>query len=133
VYGLSIQLLDQHPHIENRIEDWARFYILQVKQIQPSGPYMFIGFSNGGIIAFEMAKQMRESGEDVRLVAILDAILPKTFKKIGVVRKVKEQYKKWKRQGAYYFVRQVVQRLYYVGLAEQTVGLKISKSPFHTN
>ncbi len=114
VYGLSIQLLDQHPHIENRIEDWARFYILQVKQIQPSGPYMFIGFSNGGIIAFEMAKQMRESGEDVRLVAILDAILPKTFKKIGVVRKVKEQYKKWKRQGAYYFVRQVVQRLYYV-------------------
>ena len=114
VYGLSIQLLDQQSHVENRIEDWARFYNLQVKQIQPSGPYMFVGFSNGGLIAFEMAKQMRESGEDVRLVAILDTMLPKTFNKTGVVRKVKEQYKKWQRHGTYYFIRQVVQRLYYV-------------------
>ena len=114
VYGLSIQLLDQQPHVENRIEDWARFYILQVKQIQPSGPYLFVGFSNGGIIAFEMAKQMRESGEDVRLVAILDTILPKTFTKIGLARSVKERYKKWRRQGSYYFIRQVLQRTYYV-------------------
>ena len=114
VYGLSIQLLDQQSHVENRIEDWARFYNLQVKQIQPSGPYMFVGFSNGGLIAFEMAKQMRDSGEDVRLVAILDTMLPKTFNKTGVVRKVKEQYKKWQRQGTYYFIRQGVQRFYYV-------------------
>ena len=75
---------------------------------------MFVGFSNGGLIAFEMAKQMRDSGEDVRLVAILDTMLPKTFKKAGVVERAKERYKKCKKQGAYYFIRQGVQRFYYV-------------------
>ena len=113
VYGLSIQLLDKKPQVGNRVEDLARFYNREVKKIQPEGPYMFTGFSFGGLVAFEMARQMKESGEDVRLVALLESILPKMLKKTTLTRRVTEYYKNWKRQGTYSVMRQGLQRLYY--------------------
>ena len=112
-YGLSIQLLDKQPQIANRVEDLARFYISEVKKIQPVGPYMFIGFSFGGLVAFEMAKQMRESGKDVRLVVLVDSTLSTAFKKTGVIKRVKEHYKSWRKQGAFYLKQNIVLKFYY--------------------
>ncbi len=131
VYGLSIQLFDLQPQVENRVEDIARFYVLQVKKIQPEGPYMFVGFSNGGLIAFEMAKQMRESGEDVSLVALLDSILLLTFKKTDLVRRLKEHYKNWKREGSSYVKQKIVKRSYYIWLQKVTFLLFRIKSLYY--
>ena len=113
VYGLSIQLMDKRPLIDNRVESLARFYIHEVKQIQPDGPYMLIGFSFGGLVAFEMAKQMKECGEDVRLLAIVDATLFVRFKKTNLVRRVKEHYKNWKKYGKSYLRQNIILKVYY--------------------
>jgi thioesterase domain-containing protein len=59
-----------------RIETIASQYISSLKEIQPHPPYYLAGHSFGGLIAFEMARQLSVSNEKVALVAILDTAAP---------------------------------------------------------
>src|SRR5262249_49388895 len=72
VYGLqAVGLIDgQAPHAS--IEDMARAYIDALREVAPRGPYLLAGWSLGGIVAFEMARELRRSGHDVGLLALLD-------------------------------------------------------------
>lgn len=76
VYGLQARGLigDSAPH--ETIEDAAADYIAEIRQVQPSGPYLLSGFSGGGITAYEMAQQLRAAGEEVAVLALLDTPLP---------------------------------------------------------
>jgi thioesterase domain-containing protein len=47
-----------------------------VRRVQPVGPYHFVGFSFGGLVAYEMALQLRQQGEEVELVGMLDTWQP---------------------------------------------------------
>src|SRR5262249_8447788 len=47
-----------------------------VRGVQPAGPYFLGGFSFGGSVALEMAQQLRQRGERVGLLAILDHTPP---------------------------------------------------------
>jgi amino acid adenylation domain-containing protein len=51
-------------------------YLEAVRKVQPHGPYHLAGVSFGGVLAYELARLLRESGEEVRLLALLDPILP---------------------------------------------------------
>jgi amino acid adenylation domain-containing protein len=51
----------------------AAGYVAAVRAVQPRGPYLLGGWSVGGVIAYEMARQLRESGEEVALLALLDS------------------------------------------------------------
>lgn len=57
----------------DRIEDLASFFVEQIISVQPSGPYYLAGFCLGGIIAFEMARQLKSRGSNVGFVAVLDS------------------------------------------------------------
>ncbi|MCI0650339.1 MAG: SDR family NAD(P)-dependent oxidoreductase [Planctomycetes bacterium] len=61
---------DEPPH--NRFEDMARDYIAEIRMLQPHGPYFLGGFSGGGLTAYEIMRQLREAGEAVALLAMLD-------------------------------------------------------------
>ena len=54
----------------------AAHYIEALRQVQPRGPYFLGGWSFGGLVAFEMAQQLEKSGEEVALLAVLDAAAP---------------------------------------------------------
>jgi len=54
------------------IEDMAARYVAAIRSVRPEGPYLLGGSSMGGTVAFEMARQLSEQGEDVALVAMLD-------------------------------------------------------------
>ena len=54
------------------IEEMASYYIKEIQLIQPNGPYSLGGWSMGGVIAFEMAQQLKLQGQDVTLLAIID-------------------------------------------------------------
>jgi thioesterase domain-containing protein/acyl carrier protein len=56
--------------------DLAQLYVRQLRQVEPKGPYRLGGWSMGGLVAFEMARQLQEQGEAVALVALIDAVLP---------------------------------------------------------
>jgi amino acid adenylation domain-containing protein len=55
------------------IAEMAAHYIKELQTVQPTGPYLLGGHSLGGMIAFEMACQLSEQGEQVDLLALLDA------------------------------------------------------------
>jgi thioesterase domain-containing protein/acyl carrier protein len=68
-YGLQ-ELDGDEPYID--IAGTAGRYARALREVQPRGPYLLGGWSFGGIIAFEMANQLRECGQEVALLALLD-------------------------------------------------------------
>ena len=71
-YGLQARGVENQEEPHDRIDDMAAYYIDQIKRIQPTGPYNLAGYSFGGMVAYEMACQLRDQGEHVGLLAILD-------------------------------------------------------------
>ena len=68
LYGLQARALDGTTEFPASLRDMAADYIGQIKTVQPAGPYRLLGYSSGGIVAHEMAVQLREEGEDVAIV-----------------------------------------------------------------
>jgi amino acid adenylation domain-containing protein len=62
------------------IKEMAKLYIKEIKTIQPQGPYLLGGYSFGGLVAFEMARQFKEQGQEVSLLALLDCYAPESLK-----------------------------------------------------
>jgi thioesterase domain-containing protein len=56
----------------------AAIYLEEILAVQPTGPYLLGGWSLGGAVAFEMARQLAQQGREVGLVAILDTQAPGT-------------------------------------------------------
>ena len=57
------------------VEAMAVEYLREVKTRQPDGPYNLCGYSFGGLVAFEMARRLRESGDEVALVGLFDTMM----------------------------------------------------------
>jgi amino acid adenylation domain-containing protein len=58
------------------IEALAGHYAQQLRTRQPDGPYTLCGWSMGGVIAFEMARQLQEAGQEIARLVLLDSYLP---------------------------------------------------------
>jgi len=76
IYGIQAQGLNgKQPPLET-IEAMAASYIKAIKEIQQDGPYLLGGHSNGGLIAFEMARQLESEVEQVEKLIIIDTHPP---------------------------------------------------------
>jgi thioesterase domain-containing protein len=49
---------------------------MAIRMIQPHGPYRIVGHSYGGVVAYEMTRQLLEQGEDVEYLALIDSMTP---------------------------------------------------------
>jgi phthiocerol/phenolphthiocerol synthesis type-I polyketide synthase E len=58
------------------VNEMAKAYLGQLLRHRPEGPYYLGGFSFGGILAFEMAIQLRNLGQEVPLLALIDSASP---------------------------------------------------------
>lgn len=58
------------------IEATATHYVAALRTARPHGPYVLGGWSSGGVIAFEMARQLEAAGETVERVVMIDAPAP---------------------------------------------------------
>lgn len=58
------------------IEEMARAAVADMRATQPEGPYILAGHCLGGVIAFEAARRLREEGQTVHLVLLLDSPTP---------------------------------------------------------
>jgi thioesterase domain-containing protein len=54
----------------------ARAYLAEVREARPSGPYRLGGWSMGGVVAFEMARQLEAAGETVEGLVLIDSQVP---------------------------------------------------------
>nr|BBH95685.1 hypothetical protein KTA_38840 [Thermogemmatispora argillosa] len=57
-------------------EAMAAAHIEAIRQIQPHGPYRLAGWCNGGLVAYEMARQLQANGEQVELLVLIDPTAP---------------------------------------------------------
>jgi aspartate racemase len=58
------------------IEQLAECLLRDVRAVQPSGPYLLGGWSFGGLVAVEMARQLGRQGSAVALLALFDTAGP---------------------------------------------------------
>ncbi len=61
------------------IEAMAACYIDSIVKINPTGPYAIAGFSFGGIVAFEIARQLKAQGKTVSMIAMLDTYVDSSY------------------------------------------------------
>jgi amino acid adenylation domain-containing protein len=76
VFGLQPLGLDGRTEPLNRIEDMARRYVTEMCAIAREGPYYLIGYSLGGAIAFEMARQLEAARQQVAFLGLIDSGFP---------------------------------------------------------
>ena len=98
VYGL--ERLDGGGPVAERAAD----YTALIRQVCPAGPYRLGGWSFGGALAFEAARQLVAAGEQVETVLLIDAGLPMpmsagraaellTDRFLGFLRYLRETYR----------------------------------------
>src|SRR5262249_11430053 len=63
-------------HTPFDVVDLARCLVHDLREAQPSGPYLLGGYSFGGGVAFEMARQLAALGEPIGLLALIDTYGP---------------------------------------------------------
>jgi thioesterase domain-containing protein len=72
IYGMQARGWDGLDEPLDRVEDMAQFYLDAIRELQPYGPYLLVGYSLGGLVALEMAQRLSANGEKVALLAMLD-------------------------------------------------------------
>jgi thioesterase domain-containing protein/acyl carrier protein len=75
VIGIQARGLDGREPPHATVEAMAAEYLKEVKARQPDGPYCLCGYSFGGLVAFEMARRLWESGDEVALVGLFDTMM----------------------------------------------------------
>jgi amino acid adenylation domain-containing protein len=75
-YALQARGLDGREPPHTRVEEMAACYVEAVRRLQPHGPYRLGGWSSGGWIAFEMARQLNAAGEEVERLVLIDTPAP---------------------------------------------------------
>lgn len=89
VYGVHIPYRVQSEGGLPTVEDIAARYVALIRERVPEGPYHLAGLCFGGLIAFEVARQLQAMGERVDTVAIFDATLPESTH-FNVAKRVSE-------------------------------------------
>lgn len=76
IFGLQASRHDTDQQGDT-IEAVAARYVAAIRAREPEGPYLLGGYSSGGILAYEMAQQLRDGGHQVALLAMVDAPAPR--------------------------------------------------------
>jgi len=87
-------LRDTRPFAERgvyTVEQHAALYVDAIRSLRPHGPYLLGGHCYGGILAFEIARQLISRGEDVSLLALFEAPAPG-------YPKIRRNWKNYRRQ-----------------------------------
>ena len=73
LYGLQAPGVDGSRLPISTVEGLAAHYIEEIREFQPHGPYYLGGFCFAGVVAYEIARQLSEQGEELGMVALIDS------------------------------------------------------------
>ncbi len=83
VYAVQAAGLAGEASLPGSIEEMAAEYVRQIRAVQPSGPYRLLGWSYGGVLAHAVAVVLRDAGQTVELLALLDGYPLRTVRTDG--------------------------------------------------
>ncbi|WP_371788569.1 amino acid adenylation domain-containing protein [Streptomyces griseoaurantiacus] len=73
LYALQARGLDGGGPLPADVPEIAADYLARIRRVRPEGPYCLLGWSFGGLVAHEMAVRLREAGEEVAVLALMDS------------------------------------------------------------
>ena len=78
IYALNSPFIKNKPDpdLPPSIEELAATYVAEIKRRQPDGPYLIGGYSVGGVVAFEVVRQLFEDGNEVEKLFLIDTACP---------------------------------------------------------
>lgn len=88
VYGVESHNLDIELAALNSLAETAVVIAQCIRKVQPKGPYSILGYSYGGNLAVEVARTLSLDGEQIELLALLDAYAPGSIRKLRGIKKV---------------------------------------------
>jgi amino acid adenylation domain-containing protein len=74
IFGFQSSGFDSNGRLLDTIEDIAAEYVKGILSQDNYGPYCLAGYSLGGIIAFEMARQLKAMGKDIKILIMVDSL-----------------------------------------------------------
>lgn len=72
LWGFESPYLEAHPPPFRSLETLALRYVTELRRVQPEGPYHLAGYSFGGVLAFEIARQLVQDGDEVPVLVVVD-------------------------------------------------------------
>ena len=87
----SLQVFDpsvRRTSLPGTLEEIAAEYVQLIRRVHPRGPYVLAGWCVAGALAFEIARQLVESGQPVAQLFLIDTWLPRYFARLPVWRRV---------------------------------------------
>ena len=77
--GVDFFRRDNHGQLPSTVEIMADRSCSAIRTLQPRGPYHIVGYSFGGLVAIEVARLLRESGEEIALLGLIDTLFDHRF------------------------------------------------------
>jgi non-ribosomal peptide synthetase len=79
VYGLHAMNFDLDGKEFLSVGNMASSYVDAIRRVQPNGPYRLFGWSAGGLIAYEVGRQLVEMGESIDFITMIDTYVHCSF------------------------------------------------------
>jgi len=98
IFGINNPRLSTPEDQFHSLEEMAAAYVSAVQEKQPHGPYLLAGWSLGGVVAREMARQLQKEGEVVTKIVMIDSIYLGALEPI-VKKEVAGAKEQWVRDG----------------------------------
>jgi thioesterase domain-containing protein len=76
VYAFHLIGSQQESEPVRQVERLAKLYASEIRSAQPHGPYYLLGYSFGGVLALEVARELHSHTERVALVTMVDCPAP---------------------------------------------------------
>ncbi|MEI8244888.1 MAG: amino acid adenylation domain-containing protein [Lentisphaerota bacterium] len=88
VYGIQSLGLNSPEKAHKSIEEMAACYVSEIMEIYPEGPYLICGWCLGGLIAYEMAQQLKRMGRQVAFLGLVETycyLKPSAYKYLQLI------------------------------------------------
>lgn len=93
IFGIRAKDLTGKGKMQDNVEAVAASYVAAILRQNPDGPYILMGYCFGGLVAFEMAKQLQQMGKEVKTLIIIDTEANKAQEPDALFAK---QFRNWK-------------------------------------
>lgn len=98
VYGIQAFGLNKETTMPSSMEEIAARHIKEILAVSPEGPYSVAGYSLGGFIAYEIAKQLKAMGKEIKMFGVMDTYIGShtltATKSELLLKKIKRQFQK---------------------------------------
>jgi thioesterase domain-containing protein/acyl carrier protein len=87
-YGIQPPALSgDDSYLFETLEEMAAYYVNEIIDLEPNGPYYLVGHSMGGVIAYEIACQLEQQGHPIAFLGLLDTYAPGHQLREGITTK----------------------------------------------